>query len=128
MLILVFVLEWFYPVIFELTLAGATPDKRAFGLKVVMDNGLPIARRAAPPSCDWRAPPARRSRAISCARRTFFLSCMALPSSAYWSDGTASVSATLPRPRWSCTRRHDGGLVLWRQRADGNPQERSGSA
>ena len=46
MLILVFVLEWFYPVIFELTLAGATPGKRAFGLKVVMDNGLPITPAA----------------------------------------------------------------------------------
>ena len=28
MLILLFVLEWFYPVIFELTLSGATPGKR----------------------------------------------------------------------------------------------------
>lgn len=46
MLILVFVLEWFYPVFFELTLAGATPGKRAFGLKVVMDNGLPITPAA----------------------------------------------------------------------------------
>lgn len=46
MLIVLFVLEWFYPVIFELTLAGATPGKRAFGLKVVMDNGLPITPAA----------------------------------------------------------------------------------
>jgi uncharacterized RDD family membrane protein YckC len=40
-LILFFVLEWFYPVLFELW-HGATPGKRAFGLRVVMDNGLPI--------------------------------------------------------------------------------------
>ena len=46
MLILLFVLEWFYPVIFELTLSGATPGKRVFGLKVVMDNGLPITPAA----------------------------------------------------------------------------------
>jgi len=46
MLILLFVLEWFYPVVFELTLSGATPGKRVFGLKVVMDNGLPITPAA----------------------------------------------------------------------------------
>ena len=46
MLIILFVLEWFYPVIFELTLSGATPGKRVFGLKVVMDNGLPITPAA----------------------------------------------------------------------------------
>jgi uncharacterized RDD family membrane protein YckC len=46
MLILLFVLEWFYPIVFELTLAGATPGKRVFGLKVVMDNGLPITPAA----------------------------------------------------------------------------------
>lgn len=40
--ILVFALEWLYPVAFELSRWGATPGKRAFGLKVVMDNGLPI--------------------------------------------------------------------------------------
>lgn len=45
-LILIFVLEWLYPVVFELTAAGATPGKRAFGLKVVMDNGLPITAAA----------------------------------------------------------------------------------
>lgn len=41
-LILLFVLEWFYPVAFELGRGGATPGKRAMGLKVVMDNGLPV--------------------------------------------------------------------------------------
>src|SRR5690348_2709338 len=45
-LVLFFVLEWFYPVVFELTSSGATPGKRVFGLKVVMDNGLPITPAA----------------------------------------------------------------------------------
>ena len=45
-IILLFVLEWFYPVTFELGRAGATPGKRAMGLKVVMDNGLPITPAA----------------------------------------------------------------------------------
>ena len=37
-----FLLEWFYPVAFELSRSGSTPGKRVFGLRVVMDNGLPI--------------------------------------------------------------------------------------
>lgn len=41
-LILIFLAEWFYPVVFELSPSGATPGKRMFGLKVVMDNGLPV--------------------------------------------------------------------------------------
>lgn len=45
-LILLFALEWFYPVAFELTAAGATPGKRAFSLRVVMDNGLPVTPAA----------------------------------------------------------------------------------
>jgi len=45
-LILFFALEWLYPVAFELTPSGSTPGKRAFGLKVVMDNGLPITPAA----------------------------------------------------------------------------------
>lgn len=45
-LILYFLLEWFYPVVFELGRNGATPGKRAMGLKVVMDNGLPITPAA----------------------------------------------------------------------------------
>jgi uncharacterized RDD family membrane protein YckC len=44
--ILFFALEWFYPVAFELTTSGATPGKRVFGLKVVMDNGLPVVPAA----------------------------------------------------------------------------------
>ena len=40
--ILLFALEWFYPVLFELGRSGSTPGKRVFGLRVVMDNGLPV--------------------------------------------------------------------------------------
>lgn len=46
-LILFFVLDWFYPVVFELRRGGATPGKKAMGLKVVMDNGLPVTPAAA---------------------------------------------------------------------------------
>ena len=46
LLILMFLLEWFYPVVFELGRSGATPGKRSMGLKVVMDNGLPITPAA----------------------------------------------------------------------------------
>ena len=45
-LILLFALEWLYPVVFELTLSGASPGKRACGLKVVMDDGLPVTLAA----------------------------------------------------------------------------------
>ena len=45
-IILLFVLEWFYPVIFELSASGATPGKRMFGLKVVMESGLPVTAAA----------------------------------------------------------------------------------
>ena len=45
-LVLLFALEWFYPVAFELTPSGATPGKRVFGLRVVMDNGLPVTAAA----------------------------------------------------------------------------------
>jgi uncharacterized RDD family membrane protein YckC len=44
--IFVFGLEWFYPVVFELKPAAATPGKRVFGLRVVMDNGLPVTTAA----------------------------------------------------------------------------------
>jgi uncharacterized RDD family membrane protein YckC len=46
-LILLFALEWLYPIAFELTASGATPGKRAFGLRVTMDNGLPVTAAAA---------------------------------------------------------------------------------
>jgi uncharacterized RDD family membrane protein YckC len=44
-MIFIFALEWFYPVVFELRMA-ATPGKRVFGLRVVMDNGLPVTTAA----------------------------------------------------------------------------------
>ena len=40
--IVVFVVNWLYPVIFELLPAAATPGKRMMGLQVMMANGLPI--------------------------------------------------------------------------------------
>jgi uncharacterized RDD family membrane protein YckC len=45
-LIFAFALEWLYPVFFELSSWAATPGKRMFGLKTVMDNGLPITPAA----------------------------------------------------------------------------------
>lgn len=46
-LVSLFLLEWFYPVVFELTRAGATPGQRMMGLQVVMDSGLPVTPAAA---------------------------------------------------------------------------------
>ncbi|MFO7752642.1 MAG: RDD family protein [Desulfobacteraceae bacterium] len=40
-LICLFLLEWFYPVVFEVY-SGATPGKRSLGLRVVHDNGTPV--------------------------------------------------------------------------------------
>ena len=45
-LILLFGIEWLYPVAFELSRWGATPGKRSLGLRVVMDNGLPVTPAA----------------------------------------------------------------------------------
>lgn len=45
-LVLLFALEWLYPVAFELAPSGSTPGKRTFGLKVVMDSGLPVTPAA----------------------------------------------------------------------------------
>ena len=42
-LIVLFLLEWFYPVVFELSLAGATPGKSVMGIAVVQDSGLPVS-------------------------------------------------------------------------------------
>ncbi len=41
-LLLWFLLDWFYPVFFEAGKRGATPGKRALGLKVVQTSGSPI--------------------------------------------------------------------------------------
>jgi uncharacterized RDD family membrane protein YckC len=45
-LVFYFCLEWFYPVLFELGPTGASPGKKIVGLKVVMDNGLPVTPAA----------------------------------------------------------------------------------
>jgi uncharacterized RDD family membrane protein YckC len=41
-LVSMFVVFWGYPVAFEVFRDGQTPGKRAFGLKVVSDNGTPV--------------------------------------------------------------------------------------
>jgi uncharacterized RDD family membrane protein YckC len=41
-LIVLFLLEWFYPVAFEVLGNGATPGKRLLGLCVLHDNGTPV--------------------------------------------------------------------------------------
>jgi uncharacterized RDD family membrane protein YckC len=45
-LIGLFSVEWLYPIVFELSRWGATPGKRALGLRVVMDTGLPVTPAA----------------------------------------------------------------------------------
>jgi len=45
-LIGMFGIEWLYPIVFELGRSGATPGKRALGLRVVMDTGLPVTPAA----------------------------------------------------------------------------------
>jgi uncharacterized RDD family membrane protein YckC len=45
-LVVMFLMEWLYPVAFELSRSGATPGKRVFHIKVVMDNGLPVTPAA----------------------------------------------------------------------------------
>ena len=46
MLLGMFLVEWLYPIVFELSRWGATPGKRSQGLRVVMDTGLPITPAA----------------------------------------------------------------------------------
>ncbi len=41
-LVLYFLLQWFYPVLFEVISSGQTPGKRALGLRVVNQDGTPI--------------------------------------------------------------------------------------
>ena len=45
-LIALFLIEWFYPVVFEMYADGATLGKKALGLQVVLANGAPV---------DWSA-------------------------------------------------------------------------
>ena len=42
-MIAIFLLEWFYPVIFEMYNQGATPGKRSMGIKVVHDDGTEVS-------------------------------------------------------------------------------------
>src|SRR5690606_41766368 len=42
MLILMFLLEWFYPVFFEVFRHGQTPGKKALGLPVTHADGTPV--------------------------------------------------------------------------------------
>jgi hypothetical protein len=46
MLVTYFGLEWIYPIAFELLPGAATPGKRAMGLMVMMDTGLPVTPSA----------------------------------------------------------------------------------
>ncbi len=41
-MIAMFLLEWFYPVVFEMYNQGATPGKRSMGIKVVHDDGTEV--------------------------------------------------------------------------------------
>ena len=41
-LLSMFLLEWLYPVLFEVCWGGATPGKRLIGLAVVRDDGVPV--------------------------------------------------------------------------------------
>lgn len=41
-LIALFLIEWFYPVVFEIYADGATLGKKALGLQVVLANGAPV--------------------------------------------------------------------------------------
>lgn len=45
MLIGMFLVEWFYPVFFEIR-NGATPGKRAMGILVIQDSGIPVTPAA----------------------------------------------------------------------------------
>ncbi len=42
-LIGIFLIEWFYPVFFEVLKNGQTPGKKAFGIYVAQENGAPVA-------------------------------------------------------------------------------------
>ncbi|MCL2161266.1 MAG: RDD family protein [Betaproteobacteria bacterium] len=41
-IIIFFLFEWFYPVLFEVLAHGATPGKKALGLTVLQDDGVPV--------------------------------------------------------------------------------------
>lgn len=41
LLVFLFLIEWFYPVVFEV-LNGSTPGKKTMGIMVIQDNGTPV--------------------------------------------------------------------------------------
>lgn len=43
LLIVMFLIEWFYPVLFEVLKNGQTPGKKSMGLRVVNDNLTPVS-------------------------------------------------------------------------------------
>lgn len=43
LLLVLFFVEWFYPVLFEIFMNGATPGKAILGLRVTGDDGLPVS-------------------------------------------------------------------------------------
>ncbi len=45
-LVFLFLLEWFYPVLFEVLRDGQTPGKRAYGLRVLHDDATPVGWNA----------------------------------------------------------------------------------
>jgi uncharacterized RDD family membrane protein YckC len=46
MMIAVFLLEWFYPVLFEIGMDGMTPGKHYCKIKVINEDGTPVGLRA----------------------------------------------------------------------------------
>ena len=46
LLIAIFLIEWFYPVLFEVLSSGATPGKKSMGLEVIHDDGTPVGWNA----------------------------------------------------------------------------------
>lgn len=46
MMLIAFLVEWFYPVVFELLREGATPGKQSVGLRVVESDGRPVGASA----------------------------------------------------------------------------------
>lgn len=45
-LLITFMVEWFYPVLFEVLRDGRTPGKSAYGIKVIHDDGTPVGWNA----------------------------------------------------------------------------------
>ncbi|MDG1483107.1 MAG: RDD family protein [Myxococcota bacterium] len=46
LMVVIFLMEWFYPVLFEVTRRGQTPGKQVMGLAVVHDDGRPVGLEA----------------------------------------------------------------------------------